>query len=1113
MVINKFAGINVNKLSLYSFFISGQMNILSINQPSLEDLKKFLKRDYTENISLEGLYASSIYFAISAAAEEGIHIIMTNNREDALYASNDLYYFAGKDSVFFLPSTLNNTRGSGDISAKVQRTAALNAINRYYEDGNNGRIFIITYPHSLAEYVAGEEKMKNGTFRIVKGEIISHEFLREFLTESGFEKRDFVSEPGQYALRGSIIDLFSFSNNKPYRIDFFGDEVEHIKVFDIDSQISEKEVDAFEIVTDIYNQEYQKRSLFTLFKNKITLWAEDFEYFSGQIDKIFNIAEGKDTLSVAELKEESEKNKSVYINGYKESNSHKVTFHTSPQPVFNKNFRLLSSDIIERASLGYKVFILSENSSQIERLRQIFLSMDVQGAQFTAISAGIHSGFIDHNTKQCFYTDHQIFERFHKVKAERSVDKSERLMINELNSLQIGDYIVHIDHGVGQFGGLVRSVVNGQQQESVKLIYRDNDVLFVSVHGLHRISKYKSKDSAPPKIYKLGTGAWQKLKNQTKSKVKDIAKELIALYSQRKEAQGFAYSPDSYLQQELEASFIYEDTPDQIKATSAIKSDMEKPYPMDRLVCGDVGFGKTEVAIRAAFKAVADGKQVAVLVPTTILSLQHYQTFKRRLEDFPCTTDYISRLRSTKEIKEISEKIREGKTDIIIGTHRLLNKEIEFKDLGLLIIDEEQKFGVSAKERLKQLKLNVDTLTLSATPIPRTLQFSLLGARDLSIINTPPPNRQPVQTEIIDFNEDIIRDAINYELERGGQIFFVHNRVEDIHSVAEILHRLVPDAKICTGHGQMDPVMLEKRILDFIVGDYDILVSTTIIENGIDIPNANTIIINQAQNFGLSDLHQLRGRVGRSNIRAFCYLIVPSMTAVSEDSRRRLRAIEAFSDLGSGFNIAMQDLDIRGAGNMLGGEQSGFIADMGFETYQRILAEAFLELKEESGERSAKEEKEVFINDCSVDTDLEIMIPEEYIDVTSEKIRIYKELDAIRDEEELQRFIKEIEDRFGEMPESLVQLVNVVRMRWKAIEMGIEKIVLKGGVMLAYFVSNSKSRYYKSSTFDSIIKYLTTEKRKYSLKEQNGKLYLRTENVKSVAEALIIICEIHSGIA
>jgi len=758
------------------------------------------------------------------------------------------------------------------------------------------------------------------------------------------------------------------------------------------------------------------------------------------------------------------------------------------------------------------VSILSENPNQIERLNQIFSSIEGHRVKFTPLSYSLHEGFTDHNSKICLYTDHQIFDRYHRVKTHRSVEKSERLTINDLNSFQIGDYIVHIEHGVGVFGGLVKTNINGKVQEAVKLIYRDGDVIFLSIHGLHRISRYKSKDSTAPKVYKLGTGAWNKLKSQAKSKVKDIAADLIELYAKRRDSRGFAFSPDTYMQHELEASFIYEDTPDQYKTTQAIKEDMEQLYPMDRLVCGDVGFGKTELAIRASFKAVADSKQVAVLVPTTILALQHYKTFSSRLKEFPCRIEYLSRLKSAKQIKEISEDLEKGKIDIIIGTHRLLNKEIKFKDLGLLVIDEEQKFGVAAKERLRQLKADIDTLTLTATPIPRTLQFSLLGARDLSIINTPPPNRLPVQTEIIDFNEELIRDSINFELERGGQVFFVHNRVEDIRSVEDIIRRLCPAAKICVGHGQMEPAALEKVVLDFMMGDYDIMIATTIVENGIDIPNANTIIINQAQNFGLSDLHQLRGRVGRSNKKAFCYLIVPSMLSVTDEARRRLKAIEAFSDLGSGFNIAMQDLDIRGAGNLLGGEQSGFIAEMGFETYQRILSEAVDELRQEKGMDAVPgspfmHKKEEYVSDCTIDTDLEILIPDDYVSITAEKIRLYKELDAVENEKELSAFMDSVKDRFGPVPEQVKELADTVRLRWLAMELGFEKIVLKNGMLIAYFVSNQMSGYYKSAKFAGVMGFLQKQNRRFEMKQQSEKLYIIVKRVESIEKAYKLFLE------
>ena len=748
---------------------------------------------------------------------------------------------------------------------------------------------------------------------------------------------------------------------------------------------------------------------------------------------------------------------------------------------------------------------MSENRSQIERLRNIFSSYDLN---LIYMEYTIQEGFIDHDGKICLYTDHQIFDRYRRIRLKRTVERSERLTMNDINSFKEGDYIVHIDHGIGRFGGLVKNRINGKVQEAIKLIYKDNDVLFVSVHGLHRISKYRSGDSTKtPKINKLGTGNWERLKSNAKSKVKDIAEDLIRLYSQRRVARGFAFSPDSFLQQEFESSFQYEETPDQIKAVEAVKKDMESSWPMDRLVCGDVGFGKTEVAMRAAFKAVADSKQVAVLVPTTILALQHYNTFKDRLRNFPCNIDYISRLRTPKEVADITERLKNGKIDIIVGTHRLLGKSIVFKDLGLLIIDEEQKFGVAAKETLRHLKLSVDTLTLTATPIPRTLQFSLLGARDLSIINTPPPNRLPIQTEIIDFNEDTIRDIINEEISRGGQVFFVHNRVKDIYEVEDIIRRIVPGVKTCVAHGQMEPKVLENKIIEYMSGDYDVLIATTIIENGIDIPNTNTIIINQAQNYGLSDLHQLRGRVGRSNRKAYCYLIVPPMTSLSDDARRRLDAIEAFSDLGSGFNIAMRDLDIRGMGNMLGAEQSGYIAEMGFETYQRILAEAFEEIKGTVADLPGRKEgDEVYVSDCVVDTDLEILIPDTYINITAEKIRLYKELDSISDEASLQRFIADIEDRFGPIPEEFKQLVFVVRLRMAARERGFEKIVLKNDTLVMYFISNSMSPFYRSSRFSDIIKTIQhKDARRYMLKENNDKLYITVKNVKTIEGAYNLI--------
>ncbi|MEG0517353.1 MAG: transcription-repair coupling factor [Bacteroidales bacterium] len=1158
-------------------------NIFS-HQTSQKELVGFLENKTSLKTEVTGLYGSSKSYSFSCAVEKGIHIIIANTKEEAQFLSNDLYNLLTDESVYFFPTSVTQVSKISTIkesSQKVQRSAALSAINKFKDKQLKDKFLVlVTYPAAIYEKILNHKDLVNNILRIKKGDALSHEFIKETLLAYSFERVDFVSEPGQFALRGGIIDLFSFSDNKPYRLDFFGNEVESIREFDVNTQRSVQELEEIDIFPNIYdNEQFQQTQSVSLFEyigyKELCVWVDDFYYLADQLELLNKIelqnvdsngGEGEEKI-LGEEKKSAAGNKELSGDYYKQilheidgcrnirfaskrvvEGESRIDFKIAPQPSFNKNFDLLLHDLNDKIADGYKIFISSDNAKQFERLRSIFAhNGEKENAtipKFEELNYSVHCGFIDHACKLCLYTDHQIFDRYHRVKVKREVARSERLTLNELNAFQIGDYVVHIDHGVGIFGGLVKTNINGKVQEAIKLIYKDNDVIFVSIHGIHRISRYKSKEGAAPKIYKLGTGAWEKLKSQTKSRVKDIAKDLIKLYAERRQAKGFAYSADSYMQHELEASFIYEDTPDQLKTTQAVKEDMEKNYPMDRLVCGDVGFGKTEIAVRAAFKAVADSKQVALLVPTTILALQHYKTFKGRLKDFPCNIEYLSRLKTNKEIKEIAEHLKSGKTDIIIGTHRLLNKEIEFKDLGLLIIDEEQKFGVAAKERLRHLKLAVDTLTLTATPIPRTLQFSLLGARDLSIINTPPPNRLPVQTEIIDFNEEFIHDAIQFEMDRGGQVYFVHNKVEDILAVEDIIKRICPGVKTCVGHGQMEPKELESRILDFMAGDYDVLVATTIVENGIDIPNANTIIINQAQNFGLSDLHQLRGRVGRSNQKAFCYLIVPPMISISDDARRRLRAIEAFSDLGSGFNIAMQDLDIRGAGNLLGGEQSGFIADMGFETYQRILAEAFMEIKQEHDalseqqgreirKEAVKENKlermeaekgyandehykealehnkkeELYITDCTIDTDLELLIPDSYIPQVSEKIRLYKELDAITKEADLERFIAELKDRFGELPPQLVQLTYVVRLRREAIKLGFERIVIKNGVALAYFVNNQTSPYYKSELFARILNYLTNNPAQFRVKEQNNKLLLRVENVDSVEKAYNIVIQ------
>ena len=1076
----------------------------------VSDVSEFICRptEPTEKeslFSIKGLFGSAKAYFLSAVVgkcvKAQIHLIIEDSKEAAEYMCGDLYnIFPGE--VYYFPSSSSMSSkivSIKDSSNKVLRSIALTAINNFSKESSN--VAIVTYPEAVKEKILNSKDVINSILKIEVGQQVDYENLKEVLQKESFERVDFVAEPGQFAIRGGIIDIFSYSDNVPYRIDFFGNTVESIKKFNVNTQRSDKSVESVEIFPDIYNPSnimaHGGQSLLQYVSNEnCVVWNNTFE-------------------SVSEV--ESGK-KIVYINGktiYAASEEQKIkvaNLDCSPQPSFNKNFALLADDIRKKNSRGFQVFISSSSKDQIERIKNIFrdsshIVSEGEYPYFNSIEYSNHQGFICNDAKICIYTDHQIFERYHRVKIRREVERSERLALADLNAFHIGDYIVHIDHGVGIFGGLLKTNIGGKLQEAVKITYRDGDVIFVSVHGLHKISKYKSKDGLPPKIYKLGGNAWNKLKATTKARIKDIAEELINLYAERKQARGFAFSEDNYMQHALEASFVFEDTPDQLSATKAVKHDMESSSPMDRLICGDVGFGKTEIAIRAAFKAVCDNKQVCVLVPTTILALQHYKTFTERLAKFPCRIDYLSRLRITKDIKEIIKNLADGKIDIIIGTHRLLNKQIKFKDLGLLIIDEEQKFGVSAKERLRQLKVEVDTLTLTATPIPRTLQFSLLGARDLSIINTPPPNRLPVQTEIIDFNEEYIREAIEYELNRGGQVFFVHNRVEDILAVEQMINRLSPKAKTITGHGQMEATELENRILGFIRGDSDVLISTTIIENGIDIPNANTMIINQAHMFGLSDLHQLRGRVGRSGIKAYCYLIIPPMTSISEDAKRRIKAIEAFSELGSGFNIAMQDLDIRGAGNLLGGEQSGFIADMGFETYQKILNEAFIEInaKRQDVMQEVPEDM-IFVSDCSIDTDLEIYIPDDYISQTSEKIRLYKELDAMKTEKETEAFLASLQDRFGVPPEQVIQLSYVVRLRQLAISLGIEKVVLREGVMIIYFISDQNSVFYKTETFQNIMRNISIKRiGKVNYQQEKNKLSVKVLRIDSISKAYSVL--------
>ncbi len=1054
-----------------------------ISRSSCEILRK--KAASCKETYCRGLFLSARWFVLSQVAADEMNVIVMPDRESAEYCASDLYSLTEGDIVFFLPHSGRGVeRSNYKSSLGVQRTTALGKILEY--DSTPGRCFIVTYPEALEEDVPTAGKIGESVLKVSRGDELSFDFIRDTLFSKGFEKVDFVSSPGQFSIRGSIIDVFSYSYNYPFRLSFFGDEIENIHSFDCNTQLSREEHESIDIIPDLTGEgEGEMTSVSGIIPKNSLIWLDSVDIYKDRpfyggfevFRKVFlQVPLGVDPDDA-------------------------VQFRISPQPVFNKNFELLTADISNKMENGYKVFIYSERNSQIERLKSILVQ---NGGHVPGFICGpnIHEGFIDGEDRICCYSDHEIFDRFQRVKLRGTVEKSAQLTINDLNSFNIGDYIVHIDHGVGVFGGLVRMKDDkGRVHEVVKLMYKDGDVVFVSVHALNKISVFRSKDGLPPKINKLGSKTWQTLKTSAKSKIKDIAKDLIQLYAKRKASAGFAFSPDGYLQEELESSFMFEDTPDQEAATRAVKLDMEADSPMDRLICGDVGFGKTEIAIRAAFKAVTDGKQVAVLVPTTILALQHYTTFSNRLKNFPCSIDYVSRLRTAKEINEIRSRLADGRLDILIGTHKILGKNFEFKDLGLLIIDEEQKFGVSAKEKLRQIKSSVDTLTLTATPIPRTLQFSLLGARDLSIINTPPPNRIPTQTEIILFDKDEIKSIINYELNRGGQIFFLHNKVEELPSICEILQRLVPDMRICVAHGKMESKELENRILDFMRGDYDMLLCTTIIENGLDIPNANTIIINQAQNIGLSDLHQLRGRVGRSDRKGFCYLIVPPMITITEDARRRLRAIEEFSDLGSGFNIAMQDLDIRGAGNLLGAEQSGFIMDMGYETYQKILSEAMEELGVETGMTAAKTSGS-FMVESTIETDQVALIPDSYIDITAEKIRIYKQLDGMTSEKEMELVKERLTDRFGKMPQEVINLFSVVKIKNLGSSMGFEKIIIKNGMLIMFFISNPMSMYYKSDVFGRILANANKYERIFNLKQTEGKLKIVSRGIDSLQKAL-----------
>ncbi len=1082
-------------------------------------------------LHLKGLSGSSRAAFIYAclAKTRGSHLIILNEKEEAAYFYNDLITLGGTEHILFFPSSYTRSiqYKKTDEANIITRTQVLKRLNERRVES-----FVVTYPEALMERVISRKGLDDNTLQMKEGEKIPREFLKELLETYKFQLVDFVYEPGQYALRGSIIDIFSYSSTHPCRIDFFGDEVESIRTFDPETQLS---VDKIKKMTIVPNIQWEKErnvkrvSFFEYLPKNTSVWTNDLGIIFSRIDDIWDKTAFEDDADKTLVKSEvivnshdlihdmGRLNKIEFGGFFLKNAVDEFTINTSPQPVFNKNFDLLGSDIRQRAMDGYEVRVLSDSESQIARLKEIFHEID-PGIHFVPVLKTLHEGFIDHDLKICLYTDHQIFERYHKFRIHDRYNRRESISLRELTDLKPGDYIVHIDHGIGIFGGLETIEVNGRKQESIRLIYKDKDVLFVSIHSLHRISKYKGRDNDPPKIYKLGTGAWQKLKATTRKKVKDIAVELIRLYAGRMEEEGFMFSPDTYLQQELEASFIYEDTPDQQKATREVKEGMESEHPMDRLVCGDVGFGKTEIAIRAAFKAVTDSKQVAVLVPTTILALQHYNTFRERLNGFPCTVEYISRLRSAASQKAVLGKLTRGEVDIVIGTHKLVGKDVKFKDLGLLIIDEEQKFGVSVKEKLRQMKLNVDTLTLTATPIPRTLQFSLMGARDLSIINTPPPNRHPIITELHTFNEDIIKEAIEYEVNRGGQVFFIHNRVQNITEVEQVINRLCKGVRTVIAHGQMEGRKLENIMLDFMQGYFDVLIATSIIESGLDIPNTNTIIINNAHHFGLSDLHQLRGRVGRSNKKAFCYLLAPPVQLLTPEAKRRLRAIEEYSELGSGMNIAMQDLDIRGAGNLLGAEQSGFIADIGLETYQRILAETILELKENEFRdvfmTPGEEEKEHdYVTDCQIDTDLSVLFPESYISNISERIRLYRELDNISEEAYLQDFADKLIDRFGQIPVQTQELMNTVRLRWKAVKLGIEKMIIKNKKLICYFIPDQESSYYQSPVFGRVLQYVQKQSSRVQMREENNKLSLIITGIDSILKAISVLDEIAGTVA
>lgn len=1102
----------------------------------VEAAQKVWDDDSVRSIHFKGLSASAtpMLFAALAMAEKPwkvpVVLFVLNDLEEAGYFYHDLTQMLGEAQVLFLPSSYKRAikYGQKDSANEVLRTEVLTRLVEVSK--SKSRLYIVTYPDALAEMVVSRDTLNTRSIALKVGDTIEIPKIEETLIGEGFERVDYVYEPGQFAVRGSIVDVFSYASEYPFRIDLFGDEIDSIRTFEIETQLSRDKVEHISIVPNFDGAGEQGQvSFFDFLPDGSALAFQDYLWAHERLEQLSE--EGLSLMAVQTMDDGADCSLNLldatdFIRktqsfrriefGTKASSMVQatVTFETSPQPLFHKNFELVEQSLNDLTERGYQLYILTDSAKQAERLKTIF---DERGNDmpFEAVDRTIHGGFTDATMRVACFTDHQIFDRFHKYNLRSDKARSGKMAISlkELSQFEPGDYVVHIDHGVGRFAGLVRMPNGNSTQEVIKLVYSNDDVVFVSIHSLHKISKYKSKEGESPRINKLGTGAWEKLKERTKTKIKDIARDLIKLYSQRAQEKGFAYSPDSFLQHELEASFLYEDTPDQLKATIDVKGDMERERPMDRLVCGDVGFGKTEVAVRAAFKAACDNKQVAVLVPTTVLAYQHWRTFSERLKHLPCKVEYLSRARSSADTKKVLAGIKSGEVNIVVGTHKLIGKEVKFKDLGLLIIDEEQKFGVSVKEKLRQLKVNIDTLTLTATPIPRTLQFSLMGARDLSIIQTPPPNRYPIQTEVHTFNEEIIREAVNFELSRNGQLFFINNRIQNLPELAALITRCVPDARVCIGHGQMPPEELEKVIMGFVNHDYDVLIATSIVENGIDIPNANTIIINAAHNFGLSDLHQMRGRVGRGNKKAFCYLLAPPLSGLTPEARRRLQAIENFTDLGSGIHIAMQDLDIRGAGNLLGAEQSGFIADLGYETYQKILGEAVHELKTyefadlimgDTGD-DGKISGEGFVEECAVESDLELLFPDEYIPTSSERMLVYRELDSLESDEDLAKFRTRLTDRFGPVPPTGEELLRVVPLRRLGKQLGVEKILLKGGQMALYFVSNLESPYYDSVAFGRVMNYTAMSPYECRFRELSGKRSLLIKGIGRVEEALGVL--------